>query len=140
MSIPIQPSTYTLYSVLKRMNAVCRGLMISLIGLALAGTGAFATDLFADYQVLPVQSAYGPVSRVEFSAGVVKLEPHGLVQSSVGTMRDFHFSQPVWVIGYKSKIYDADGESPRQNYLCHTFFGDQRVVQRQDQRMRALYS
>src|SRR5260370_24962513 len=121
MSIPIRPSTYTLYSVLEGMNAVCKGGMISLIGLALAGTGAFATDLLADYQLLPVQSAYGPVSRVEFSTGVVKLQPHGLVQSPAGTMRDFHFSEPVCVIGYKSKIYDPDGQSPRDDYLCHTF-------------------
>src|SRR5438045_2955028 len=94
--------------------------MISLIGLALAATSAFATDLLSEYQPVPVQSPYGPVSRVEFSTGVVKLKPHALVQSPAGTMRDFHFSEPVWVIGYKSKIYDPEGESPRENYLCHT--------------------
>jgi hypothetical protein len=55
-------------------------------------------------------------------------------------MRDFRFAEPVWVIGYQSSIYDPEGKRSRQNYLCHTFFGDQKVVQRQDQRMRAMYS
>ena len=29
---------------------------------------------------------------------------------------------------------------PRENYLCHTFFGDQRVTQHDDREMLALYS
>ena len=50
------------------------------------------------------------------------------------------FSENVWVLGYQTFIVDDQGKVPRENYICHTLFGDQRVVQRQDQRMRALYS
>src|ERR1043166_4212275 len=100
MSIPIWPSTYTLYSVLEGMTAIFRDGIIPVVILALAGR-AFATDMLGDFQPAPVQSPYGPVSRIEFSTGVVKLKPHGLVQSPGGTMRDFHFSESVWVIGYK---------------------------------------
>jgi len=55
-------------------------------------------------------------------------------------MRDFRFAEPVWFIGYKSAIYDSDRKIPSANYLCQTMFGDQRVVQRQDQKMRTMYS
>src|SRR6266550_2266929 len=49
--------------------------------LAIAGSAAYAGDLLSDYQPATIQSPYGPVNRVEFSTGVVKLKPHGLVQS-----------------------------------------------------------
>ncbi|HUQ93827.1 MAG TPA: hypothetical protein VM120_19260 [Bryobacteraceae bacterium] len=42
-------------------------------------------------------------------------------------MKDFQFSEPVWVIGYRTDISDSNGKSPRENYLCHTFFSDERL-------------
>src|SRR5260370_27322676 len=38
------------------------------------------------------------------------------------------------------KSVNARGESPRENFLCHTFFGDQKVDQRQDREMKGIYS
>jgi len=55
-------------------------------------------------------------------------------------MKDYSFSEPVWIIGYRTEIADSLGRAPRDNYLCHTFLGDQRVVQRQDQEMKGIYS
>ena len=108
--------------------------------LTLCGGRAAEVELLTKFQPSPIHSAYGAVSKVEFSSGLVQLDSKVLVHSPPGTMRNFRFAEPVWVIGYKSTIYDPVGKLPRENYLCHTFFGDQKVVQRQDQRMRAIYS
>jgi hypothetical protein len=99
-----------------------------------------ADDLLQDFQPSERTSEFGKVSKVQFSTGRVDLRPNVLVYSPPGLMRDLHFSEPVWVIGYKSAVVDRGGQPTLQNYLCHTFFGDQKVVQRQDQRMRAVYS
>jgi hypothetical protein len=55
-------------------------------------------------------------------------------------MRDFRIDEPVWIIGYRTEILDSKGRPPRENYLCHTFFGDQRVTQHQDQELKGIYS
>ena len=55
-------------------------------------------------------------------------------------MRDFRFAEPVWIIGYQTDVFDANNAQPRENYLCHTFFGDQRVTQHDDREMLAIYS
>ena len=55
-------------------------------------------------------------------------------------MKLLRFAEPVWVIGYRTDIVDARGESPHENFLCHTFFGDQKVDQRQDREMKGIYS
>ena len=41
----------------------------------------------------------------------------------------YWFAEPVWVIAYETEIYDADGNEPEENFLCHTFFGNQNVEQ-----------
>ena len=107
--------------------------------LMLAGS-ARGNDLLQDFQPSERTSPFGKVSKVVFSTGIVDLRPNALVYSPPGLMRDLHFAEPVWVIGYKSTVIDRHGNPPLVNYLCHTFFGDQKVVQRQDQRMRAVYS
>lgn len=83
---------------------------------------------------------YGTVSEVEFSTGLVLLESGALAHSLPQAMKDFRFAEPVWVIGYKTGIRDARGGNPRENYLCHTFFGDQRVDQREDNELKGIYS
>jgi hypothetical protein len=111
-----------------------------LLSIGLACSIARGADVLADFQPAGLESPHGDVKRVRFSTGLVELAPHTLVHSPPGSMRDFQFSEPVWVIGYRSSVFGADGLPADNSYLCHTFFGDQRVVQRQDQRMRALYS
>jgi len=97
-------------------------------------------ELLAQYQSTTVASDYGAVSSVRFTTGVVELQPKVLAYSPPGTMRQLRFSENVWVIGYQTSISDESGRSLTENYICHTMFCDQRAVQRQDQRMRALYS
>ena len=111
-----------------------------LLSIGLACSIARGADVLADFQPAGLESPHGDVKRVRFSTGLVELTSHTLVHSPPGSMRDFRFSEPVWVIGYRSSVFGADGLPADNSYLCHTFFGDQRVVQRQDQRMRALYS
>ena len=112
----------------------------ALFAISIACSSMAGADLLADFQPAGVESSYGAVRRVQFSTGLVELGPHVLVFSPPGSMRDFRFPEPVWVIGYRSAIFGPDGQPADNTYICHTFFGDQRVVQRQDQRMRALYS
>jgi hypothetical protein len=37
-------------------------------------------------------------------------------------------------------VLDTLGKHPHENYLCHTFFADQRVAQREDEELRGIYS
>jgi hypothetical protein len=55
-------------------------------------------------------------------------------------MKEFWFDEPVWMIGYQTNLLDFHGRSPRENYLCHTFFSDQRVDQREDNELKGIYS
>ena len=119
----------------------CLAPRILVLALMAGGSsGAFAAELLADFQPSDRESPHGLVSRVRFSSGLVDLRADALIQSPKGTRKVFRFDEPVWLIGYKSEIVDAEGNAPRENYLCHTFFGDENVVQRQDQRVRAIYS
>jgi hypothetical protein len=99
-----------------------------------------AAQLLAGFQPSAVKSDYGVVSEVEFGTPVLELEPGSLAHHLPHAMSDYRFPEPVWVIGYKTEVVDAQGKAPQANYLCHTFFGDQRVVQKQDAEMRAVYS
>jgi hypothetical protein len=101
---------------------------------------ALAAQLITDFRPAAVQSRYGAVSEVEFSTPLLLLEPGSLAHHMPHAMRDYRFGETVWVIAYRTEVIDAEGKPPAANYLCHTFFGDQRVVQRQDQEMRAVYS
>jgi hypothetical protein len=77
---------------------------------------------------------------VEFSTELIQLDPGVLAFHPDRAMRDFRFAEPVWIIGYQTEVLDAKDAPPRENYLCHTFFGDQRVTQHDDREMLALYS
>ncbi len=63
-----------------------------------------------------------------------------LAHSPSGAVRAFRFDEPVWIIGYKTEIYDSAGDSPKENYLCHTYFGEQRFAQMHSLQTNAIYS
>src|SRR5690348_6175649 len=113
------------------------------IALLLACIGSItvrAADLLGDFRPSAVRSGYGAVSTVEFATELIELDPGVLAFHPDHAMRDFRFSEPVWVIGYQTEIVDANNVRPRENYLCHTFFGDWRVTQHDDREMLAIYS
>jgi hypothetical protein len=87
-----------------------------------------------------MRTEYGIASEVEFSTGLVELEAGSLAHHLPQTMKNFRFAERVWVIGYKTAILDTKGKPPRENYLCHTFFADQRVAQHDDAEMSGIYS
>jgi hypothetical protein len=101
---------------------------------------ASGVDRLTDFHPSAVQSEHGVVSEVEFSTGVVELESGVLAYHLAQAMKDFRFDEPVWVIAYHTEIVDAAGRPPEENFLCHTFFGDQRVTQHDDWDMRGIYS
>jgi hypothetical protein len=107
--------------------------------LASISAGA-AADLLNDFRKSPQQSNYGAVSQVEFSTELLTLDAGVLAFHPDRAMRDFRFAEPVWIIGYRTEVLDSRNATPRENYLCHTFFGDQRVTQHDDREMLAIYS
>lgn len=99
-----------------------------------------AAELLTEFRPSPLRSPHGPVAQVEFATRFLDVEPGSLALHLPGAMLDFRFAEPVWIIGYKTLILDAQGRAPKENHLCHTFFGDQRVMQTGDQEVRGLYS
>ncbi len=111
-----------------------------LLGLALLCLRASGAELLTDFRPSAVQSEYGAVSEVEFSTGLVELESGVLAHHLAQAMKDFRFDERVWVIAYRTEVVDAAGQPPQENFLCHTFFGDQRVTQHENWDMRGIYS
>ncbi len=107
--------------------------------ICLAGIASPA-DLLTAFRPSAVRTAYGVASEVEFATPVVELEAGALAHHLPQAMKNFQFPEPVWVIGYKTEIRDARGATPRENYLCHTFFSDERVAQHQENEFRGIYS
>ena len=99
-----------------------------------------AADLLSDFHPSTVRSDFGTVSSVEFVTELIQLEAGVLAFHPDHAMRDFKFAEPVWIIGYQTEVLDARNAHPSENYLCHTFFGDQRVTQHDDREMLAIYS
>jgi hypothetical protein len=127
-------------------GSILKGLVISLFGSALSAGMATAVNRLTDFQPSPVSSAYGKVSQVQFSTHLIDLKADTLVQSPEGSVTHFRFGEPVWVIGFKTEIFDSDGKQPRDNYLCHTFISnrtpDERLLDHSahGQEMSAIYS
>ncbi|MGH7752222.1 MAG: hypothetical protein ACREN5_05360 [Gemmatimonadales bacterium] len=100
----------------------------------------FVAEILSRFEPSPIRSEHGNTSQVEFSTPLVEVDSGALAHHLPQAMRDFRFAEPVWVIAYRTEVVDARGRPPRDNYLCHTFLGDQRVDQRQDQEMKGIYS
>jgi hypothetical protein len=92
-----------------------------------------AADLLTDFQPSSIQSAHGAVQQVEIKTPyLLALDPASLAYHSPGSMLQLRFPETVWVVAYETEIYDASGQPPAEDYLCHTFLGNQRVEQATD--------
>src|SRR5215467_2966691 len=109
-------------------------------GLCVSTGVGFPVESLTGLRPSPIQSEYGATMEVEFSSGLVELESGMLAHHVHQAMKEFQFAEAVWVIGYKTWILDSHGKSPRENYLCHTFFSDQRVDQHEDTELKGIYS
>lgn len=99
-----------------------------------------SAEVLKNFQPARSVTSYGMVSYIEFASAMISLEPQMLAAHLPQAMKEFTFEEPVWLVAYKTEILDAQGKTPRENFLCHTFFGDQRVTQSEDQEMRGLYT
>jgi hypothetical protein len=108
--------------------------------LTFATFAAAGAELLTGLRPSKLQSDYGTVSEIEFSTEPVELESGVLAHHLPRAMKDFQVHEPIWVIAYGTQVLDSQGRSPRENYLCHTFFGDRRVTQREDQEIKGIYS
>ena len=103
---------------------IVRGLAawtLPLLCLAISYESATAAEMLKDFQPSSYRSAYGTVSQVQFASGLIELPSKVLAYYPEEAAKHFRFAEPVWVIGYKSRIYDREGNPPRENHLCHTF-------------------
>src|SRR5882672_4535522 len=112
----------------------------SLLLLTLFAAGTTTSQTLTQFRPSALRTEYGVTSNVEFSTGLVELEPGSLAHHLPQAMKNFQFAERVWVIGYKTAILDAGGKAPRENYLCHTFFADQRVTQHDELELSGIYS
>ena len=101
---------------------------------------AQADELLTRFRPSEIRSDFGAVSEVEFSTGLLELEAGALAHHLPHAMSKFRFAETVWVIGYRAEIFNVQGKTPRENYLCHTFLADQRVSQREDDEVKGIYS
>ena len=114
---------------------------LPLLCLAISYESATAAEMLKGFQPSSFRSAYGTVSQVQFTSGLFELPSKVLTYHPEGARRLFRFAEPVWVIGFKSEIYDSQGEPPGENYLCHTFVSDMIMRAGQDEgQYKAVYS
>jgi hypothetical protein len=83
---------------------------------------------------------------VQFSTNLIDLKADSLVQAPEGAVKLFRFAEPVWVIGFRTQVFDPSGKPSRENYLCHTFISNQTPDERplahsaHGHQMSAIYS
>jgi hypothetical protein len=114
--------------------------MKTLLWLVCLVFGTQADELLTSFRPSAVHSDFGTVSEVEFSTNPLEVEAGALAHHLPRAMSQFRFAEPVWVIGYRAEILDVHGQTPRENYLCHTFLADQRVSQHEDDEVKGIYS
>src|SRR2546425_866876 len=112
----------------------------TLLLLTVFATVTTPAQTLTQFRPSAVRTEYGVASDVEFSTRLVDLEPGSLAHHLPQAMKSFQFAERVWVIGYKTTILDSSGKTPRENYLCHTFFADQRVTQHDELELSGIYS
>lgn len=125
------------------MKTIARYAVLSLLAAAWLTTRvgvAEADGALRDFRPSPVVSAHGKTSRVEVTSELILLKSGALGYCDNGSMQNFHFDEPVWLIGYKTEIFDPQGNPPRENHICHTFFSDHMPMEGEEQVLRSLYS
>src|SRR5438876_344435 len=88
--------------------------LVWLVCIVFNSRAATQAELLTSFRPSAVQTDYGVTSELEFSTGLVELEPGVLAHHLPQAMKDFRFAEPVWVIGYKTDITDSHGKNPRQ--------------------------
>ncbi len=128
-------------TIMKFLRNIRRIACRATLATVLTGHGvAGAAEVLTEFRPSSLPNASGSVSLAGFNSEMIELESGVLGHHAEGTMKQFRFSEPVWVVGYKTEILDSVGKAPRENYLCHTFFGDGRMGQEQSRAMRVMYS
>src|SRR5262249_43611004 len=55
------------------------------------------SDTLRNFLPSPIRSAYGKVSRIEFSSEMMELKSGALAYCAEGSMKSFRFEEPVWI-------------------------------------------
>ncbi len=104
-----------------------------------------AAELLTNFLPATTANPYGAVHLLEFETPLVRVGAGSLAHHVHEAVKSLHVPEPVWVVGYQTRIVGPDGRPPSDNYLCHTFLGNRPVEQPHDSeigppRMSALYS
>ena len=110
------------------------------LAFALVCSFSRAAEPLTDFRPSLLRSQHGTVTQVDFATPLIELEADVLAHHMPRAMMNFRFAEPVWVVAYETELLDTKGRAPSENLLCHTFFGDQRVMQSENQEIRGLYS
>src|SRR5881397_1934217 len=86
--------------------------LLCLVGIGL-GAGVVKTAELTNFRPSSMRTEYGVSSEVEFSTGLVEVESGALAHHLPQAMKEFSFTEPVWVIGYKTDILDSRGRRPQ---------------------------
>lgn len=100
----------------------------------------YSATYLNEFRPASISGIHGKVSVLSFSSETFELDAGLLAHHVPAAMKSYRFAEPVWIVGYKTSVTDAKGNPTKENYLCHTFFGDQRVMQSEDQELRGIYS
>ena len=92
------------------------------------------------FEPADIHSSNGKVVRVTYETGLNDVGAGHLAYSPAGVDRQFQFEEPVWIIGYQTALYGEDGERPKENFLCHTYLGDELFTQSRNAKMNAIYT
>jgi hypothetical protein len=118
----------------------------SLFLLTVSSAAASSVESLTEFEPAVRTSTHGKVSQVQFSTNLIDLKAESLVQAPEGAVKRFRFGERVWVIGFRTQVFDPSGKPSRENYLCHTFISNQTPDERplahsgHGHQMSAIYS
>jgi hypothetical protein len=130
----------------RRLVSGLKKLAFSLFLLTVSSAAASSVESLTEFEPSVRTSTHGQVSQVQFSTNLIDLKAESLVQAPEGAVKHFRFGERVWVIGFRTQVFDPSGKPSRENYLCHTFISNQTPDERplahsaHGHQMSAIYS
>jgi hypothetical protein len=94
-----------------------------------------------NFEPSSLTSPHGAVSKVKLRSDLTAVETGELAHHRDGMEIDFRFAEDVWILGYKTEIYDDKNQIPGDEiYLCHSFLGSQFVSQDPNQNFKGVFT
>src|SRR5688572_29702826 len=82
--------------------------------LVVSSARASSVESLSEFEPSVRTSSHGKVSQVQFSTNLIDLKSESLVQAPEGAGKHFRLGERVWVIGFKTQIFDPRGQPSRE--------------------------